>query len=697
MEKAKPKPSLSLEYAFYASVFLKEAMDHVLPSCPYDHEINLDETFKSKISKVYSLSSEEQKVTEDFLDENLRTGKICPSNSPQVFPFFFVKKKDGSLRPCQEYHYVNEHMVCNAYPLPLISDLVDKLQGAKIFTKFDVCWRYNNICIKDRHQWKATFITHKGLFEPTIMFFGLTNSPATFQQFMDDSFHDMIAEGWLVIYMDNLFIYSSDTTTHTEQTKRVLQCMVKLDLHLKPEKYTFATSKVEYLGIIVKLGQLAMDPVKLNGIAHWPNPSKVKDVHSFLGFANFYYWFIPNYSTIAHPLIDPTKKNLPWNWIPSQQQAFDHLKCLFLSEPVLHIPNLSSPFAVATNASKYMSGAILLQTDSNGKWHPCSYLSQSFSPAEQNYNIYDCELLAVICALKTWRHYLHSSSFPIQVFTDYKNLTYFHKPQALNHRQACWFLDLANFDLTMIHVLGSQLVGPDALSHCPNLLPSTTPENEGVTLLPPSLFVNLINTSLFHHVQSSSASDLLILQALQSIDGSIPPAFHSHLSDWQYAEGILTYKGHVYVPSDPSFWQAILTCCHNHKTAGHPGYLKTCQLVASKFWWPGLASFVQKYVKGCVICQQNKSNTHPTIPPLTPIHSAATCPLQQTSCDLITDLSLSTGFDSLLVVVDHRLTKGVILCPTKKTITVEGVANLFFHKVFLCFGLYDKIISDRGP
>ena len=181
------------------------------------------------------------------------------------------------------------------------------------------------------------------------------------------------------------------------------------------------------------------------------------------------------------------------------------------------------------------------------------------------------------------------------------------------------------------------------------------------------------------------------------MDGSIPPAFHSCLSNWQYTKGVLTYKGRVYIPSDSSLCWAIFAHCHDHETMGHPGYLKTHQLVASEFWWPGLTSFMHKYVEGCAVCQQSKSNTHPTVPPLTPIHSTSTCPFQQISCDLITDLPLSTGFKSLLVVVDHGLTKGVILCPTKKTITAEGIANLFFHKVFLRFGLYNKIISNRGP
>ena len=188
--------------------------------------------------------------------------------------------------------------------------------------------------------------------------------------------------------------------------------------------------------MIVQPGQLAMDPVKLDGIAKWPSPTKVKDVRSFLGFANFHRRFIPDYSNVARPLIDLTKKNVPWAWDTPHDKAFSTLKSLFLSQPTLQLPVPSRPFALAVDASKFASGAILLQTDSNGDWHPCSYLSQSFSPAERNYDIYDRELLAIIRALKTWRHYLHGSPFPVQVFTDHKNLTFFCSPQCLNRCQA---------------------------------------------------------------------------------------------------------------------------------------------------------------------------------------------------------------------------------------------------------------------
>ena len=360
VEKSKPKTILLPEYEQFTPVFSKEATASMPPSWPYDHKINLDDTFVPKIRKLYPLSPDEWQATKAFIDKHLASGKIQPSNFPQASPFFFIKKKDGRLHPCQDYHYVNEHTIRDAYPLPLISDLIDKLQGAKMFIKFDVRWGYNNVYIKDGHQWKAAFVTYWGLFKPTVMFFGLCNSPATFQCFINDSFRDMIVEGWLVIYMDDLLIFSPDERTHTECTKRVLQCMMDLDLYLKLEKCTFAATEVKYLGMIVHPGQLAMDPVKLNGIAKWPTPTKVKDVWSFLGFANFYCHFIPNYSNVAHPLIDLTKKNIPWLWTTTHDSAFSQLKSLFLSKPILQLPNPSQPFAPAANASKYTSGALLL-------------------------------------------------------------------------------------------------------------------------------------------------------------------------------------------------------------------------------------------------------------------------------------------------------------------------------------------------
>ena len=208
--------TLPEEYAEFAEVFSEEASQKMPPSRPYDHPILLDETFVPKICKVYPLSPDEQKATNNFIEENLRTGKIRPSSSPQVSSFFYVGKKDSGLRPCQDYRYISEHTVKDAYLLPLISDLIDMVKDATIFTKFDIRSGYNNIRIEEGDQWKAAFITSKGLFEPTIMFFRLSNSPTTFQRFMNDSFKDMIAEGWLIVYMDDMLITAANKQENVE-------------------------------------------------------------------------------------------------------------------------------------------------------------------------------------------------------------------------------------------------------------------------------------------------------------------------------------------------------------------------------------------------------------------------------------------------------------------------------------------------
>ena len=158
----------------------QQKAEHFPESRPWDHKIELKEGFQPKSFKTYNLTPEEQKELDNWIKENLDKGYIRLSQSPMASPFFYVKKKDGKLRPCQDYPYLNEWMIKNAYPLPLISELMDKIHRAKYFTKLNICWGYNNIRIKDGDQWKAAFKTNRGLFEPTMMFFGICNSPAIY-------------------------------------------------------------------------------------------------------------------------------------------------------------------------------------------------------------------------------------------------------------------------------------------------------------------------------------------------------------------------------------------------------------------------------------------------------------------------------------------------------------------------------------
>ena len=235
---------------------------------------------------TYSLTIKEQEALKEFISENLQKGYIRPSKSPQASPFFFVPKKSGELRPCQDYRKLNTGTIRNAYPLPLIADLIDKLQHAKFFTKLDLQNGYNNIRIKNGDQWKAAFKTPLGLFEPTVMFFGLCNSPATFQMFMNDIFRELILKDGILIYMDDILIPANDLEELRKKTKRVLSVLLTNDLFVKPEKCEFEKEEVEFLGIVIKNGTLKMEKDKIKGILEWKNTKNVKNIRQFLGLCN---------------------------------------------------------------------------------------------------------------------------------------------------------------------------------------------------------------------------------------------------------------------------------------------------------------------------------------------------------------------------------------------------------------------------
>jgi hypothetical protein len=177
------------------------------------------------------------------------------------------------LRPVQDYRKVNEWTIRNRYPLPLIPELINRVKGASLFSKFDVRWGYNNVRIKPGDEWKAAFITNKGLFEPRVMFFGLTNSPATFQTMMNAIFATELLEGWLTIYMDDILIHTDENIPeHQKQIHQVLDKLQEHVLYLKPEKCLFKKKSMEFLGVILEKGTVHMDPSKLKGIADWPSP-----------------------------------------------------------------------------------------------------------------------------------------------------------------------------------------------------------------------------------------------------------------------------------------------------------------------------------------------------------------------------------------------------------------------------------------
>jgi hypothetical protein len=277
---------------------------------PWDHAIDLKPDTIMKKCGIYRLTPTEMDALKKYIEDHLRKGYIRPSKSPVTSPFFFVSKKDGKLQPIQDYCALNDIMVKNTTPLPLILDLIDKLQGSRYFTKFDIWWGYNNIHIQQGDEWKAAFKCALRLFEPLVMTFRLCNAPAMFQAFMNDIFSDLVDEGHLVVYLDNILLFHDDLAKLHCLTHKVLQCLMKYDLYLKPEKCSFDQTAIEYLGVIISAGNVHMDPAKVQGIMKWPRSTKVKEIQSFLGFCNFYWCFIHDYSKIAHPLFQLTKKDM---------------------------------------------------------------------------------------------------------------------------------------------------------------------------------------------------------------------------------------------------------------------------------------------------------------------------------------------------------------------------------------------------
>jgi len=248
-----------------------------------------------KPAKIYPLSLAERNSLDTWIDEELRKGYIRLSTSPIAAPFFFVKKHDGSLRPVMDYRALNAITVKNRYPIPRIVDLIESLSKASIFTKIDLRWGYNNVCIKEGDEWKTAFITRRGLFEATVMYFGFSNTPATFQSIMNDILGDLIRIRLVIVYLDDILIFGTCLKEHRRLVKKVLKRLQFNDLYPKAEKCFFEQSSIKYLGVIILENKVQMDKEKLSGVLEWSVPTKVKQVQAFLGFANFYHRFIENF------------------------------------------------------------------------------------------------------------------------------------------------------------------------------------------------------------------------------------------------------------------------------------------------------------------------------------------------------------------------------------------------------------------
>uniref|UniRef100_A0A8K9WM10 Gypsy retrotransposon integrase-like protein 1 n=1 Tax=Oncorhynchus mykiss TaxID=8022 RepID=A0A8K9WM10_ONCMY len=419
------------EYHDLRTVFSRSRATSLPPHRSYDCSIDLLPGTTPPRGRLYSLSAPERKALEDYLSVALDAGTIVPSSSPAGAGFFFVKKKDGSLRPCIDYRGLNDITVKNRYPLPLMSSAFEILQGARFFTKLDLRNAYHLVRIREGDEWKTAFNTPLGHFEYRVLPFGLANAPAVFQALVNDVLRDML-NIFVFVYLDDILIFSPSLQIHVQHVRRVLQRLLENCLFVKAEKCTFHASSVTFLGSVISAEGIKMDPAKVQAVIDWPVPKSRVELQRFLGFANFYRRFIRNFGQVAAPLTALTSVKTCFKWSVSAQGAFDLLKNRFTSAPILVTPDVSRQFVVEVDASEVGVGAILSQRSlSDDKVHPCAYFSHRLSPSERNYDVGNRELLAIRLALGEWRQWLEGATVPFVVWTDHRNLLFVPVPTRL--------------------------------------------------------------------------------------------------------------------------------------------------------------------------------------------------------------------------------------------------------------------------
>jgi len=367
--------------------------------------------------------------------------------------------------------------------LPLISDLIDSIGKKKMFTKMDLWWGYNNERIKEGDEWKAAFSMPEGSFEPTVMFFGLTNSPAMFQVMINNLLRDLVVKEKVAVFIDDVMIATETEEGHNEIVEEVLRRLEENDLLVKPEKCRWKVREVGFLGVIIGEDGVRIEKEKVQGVVEWPMPRSVKDIQKFLGLANYYRQFVKDFAKIAKPLYEMMRKETKWSWGKRQQRALEELKERFMTEPVLVTPDLDKEMRVEADVSDFATGGVLSMKCEDKKWRPVAYISKSLNEAKRNYEIHDKKMLAIIWCLEAWRYFLEGAKDQFEIWTDHKNLEYFMKAQKLNQRQARWSLYLSRFDFALKHVAGKSMGRADSLSRRVDWAERVEQDNENQVML----------------------------------------------------------------------------------------------------------------------------------------------------------------------------------------------------------------------
>ena len=518
-----------------------------------------------------------------------------------------MKKEDGSLRLCIDYRQLNRVTIRNQYPLPRIDELFDQLQGSRVYSKIDLRSGYHQLRVQESDVPKTAFRTRYGHYEFLVMPFGLTNAPAAFIDLINRVFQPYL-DRFIIVFIDDILVYSGSSKEHSEHLRIVLQTLRERQLYAKLSKCQFWLDRVAFLGHVISIEGVSVDPQKIEAMVNWKLPKNVSEVRSFLGLAGYYRKFVEGFSKIAAPLTKLTRKDVKYDWVDACQKSFDELKGRLTSAPVLALPNGRDGFVVYNDASRQGLGCVVMQND-----RVIAYASRQLKKHEENYPTHDLELAAVVFALKIWRHYLYG--VPCRIFIDHKIFQYIFTQKELNLRQRRWLELIKDYDCTIEYHPGKANVVADALSRRPES--SFSHMRSGY--LP--LLVDLRALGVILEVEDSGAllatfhvRPLLVDQILagQSQDPQIiklkEEIEKGKKAEFQIIDDGMIVKGQrMCVPEYGELKREIMEEAHSSVYAMHPGSTKMYKTLKEHYWWNGMKKEIASFVSRCLTCQQVKA------------------------------------------------------------------------------------------
>lgn len=621
--------------------------------------------------RYYPVSPIVQSEIHKELDTMLHDGIVEPSCSPWSSPILLVKKSSGGYRFVVDYRRVNALTKKDAYPIPYVSSILDRLRESRYLSSLDIKNAFWQIPVEKSSREKTAFtVPGRGLFQFKRMPYGLHNSPATWQRLIDKVLGPEL-EPYVFVYMDDIVIATPTFQKHLEVLEEIFRRLREASLYLNVEKCQFVRPELRYLGYVVDDSGLHVDPEKIESIVNFPRPRKVREVRRFLGMASWYRRFIQGFSTLVSPITTLLKKSSKWEWSPKAEESFCQIKERLACAPVLVCPDFSKPFILQTDASNVGLGGVLSQDLDDGE-HVIAYGSRALTKAEQKFTATEKECLAVLWAVEKYRPYLEGSTFT--VITDHHSLLWLHNLKDPVGRLARWAVRLQQYDFKVIHRKGSAHVVPDALSR----------GIESCELLE----------------VSAPIQDQWYLRTCDLVR-----ARPQEYSLWR-VEGLTLWKlcaDNTKLPRDENNWKRVLPRelreealreAHDEPHAGHRGMFKTLSRLALYYYWPRMRADVCRYVRACVVCAQHKTDQRRPAGLLAP-RQFPLRPGEVLTVDLIGPLPPSQKQNKFILVVQDSHTKWTYLFPLRQATSLHVLQPLI-HSVFLEQGAPRLLIVDNG-